>query len=135
MVLAGIPFHPQAQGAVESEPADFYVAENGRDEWSGRLAAPNEGRTDGPFATIERARDAVGEQKKTATKKDLVVLIRGGIHRLNATLVFSLEDSAAKGGTITYAAYPNEPPILTSGVPIRNWRRPRKTREICRRRR
>ena len=123
MVLVGFPLHATAQGAVESEPADFYVAENGRDDWSGRLAAPNETRTDGPFATIERARDAVGKLKKAAMEKDLVVLIRGGIHRLTETLVFSLEDSAAKGGTITYAAYPNEQPILTSGVPIRNWRR------------
>ena len=125
MVLAGFPLHAMAQGAVESEPADFYVAENGRDDWSGRLAASNETRTDGPFATIERARDAVRELKKTATKKDLAVLIRGGIHRLTETLVFSLEDSAAKDGMIIYAAYPNEQPILTSGVPIRNWRRPR----------
>lgn len=124
-VIAVIPFHPPAQGAVESAPADYYVAVNGRDDWSGRLAAPNETMTDGPFASIRRARDAVREQKKTATKKHLAVLIRGGVYRLKETLVFSPKDSAAMGGTTTYAAYPNEQPILTSGVPIRNWRRPR----------
>ncbi len=124
MALAAFPLHAIAQAAVEIEPADFYVATNGRDDWSGRLAAPNEARTDGPFATIDRTRDAVGKRKKTDAKKDLVVLIRGGIYRLTKTLVFLLEDSATKGGSITYAAYPNEQPILTSGVPIRNWRRP-----------
>jgi hypothetical protein len=33
----------------------FYVATNGNDAWSGRLAEPNAGKTDGPFATLERA--------------------------------------------------------------------------------
>ena len=33
----------------------FYVAPNGNDAWSGRLAAPNADKTDGPFATLERA--------------------------------------------------------------------------------
>jgi hypothetical protein len=125
VVLAGSRLHAEAQGTVDSKSADFYVAENGQDDWSGRLAAPNEARTDGPFATIGRARDAVRGLKKTATKKDLAVLIRGGIHRLTETLVFSLEDSAPQGGTITYVAYPNEQPILSSGVTIRNWWRPR----------
>ena len=32
-------------------PANFYVAKNGQDKWSGRLATPNTLRTDGPFAS------------------------------------------------------------------------------------
>ena len=37
----------------------FFVAPNGRDSWSGRLAVPNADGTDGPFATVERARNAL----------------------------------------------------------------------------
>ncbi|MBK6282561.1 MAG: hypothetical protein IPF54_07745 [Draconibacterium sp.] len=37
------------------EKADFYVAANGNDGWSGNLDSPNFAKTDGPFATIERA--------------------------------------------------------------------------------
>jgi hypothetical protein len=37
--------------------------------------------------------------------------------------VFSIEDSAAEGGTVTYAAYGQETPVLSSGVPIRGWRK------------
>jgi len=32
----------------------FYVATNGNDAWSGRLAEPNADKTVGPFATAER---------------------------------------------------------------------------------
>ena len=38
--------------------AAFFISKDGRDSWSGRLAAPNAEKTDGPFATIVRARDA-----------------------------------------------------------------------------
>ncbi len=33
-------------------PADFYVATNGNDSWSGTLFTPNSTNTDGPFATV-----------------------------------------------------------------------------------
>jgi hypothetical protein len=116
-----------AHNPDEATTADFYVATNGSDGWSGKPAQPNAAHTDGPFVTLSRARDAVRELKKISTKKDIIVRIRGGIYRLRETLVFSLADSAPNGGTITYAAYPNEQPILSSGVPIRNWRRLKKT--------
>jgi hypothetical protein len=125
LVLAAFPRPVASQAAIENVPADFYVAENGRDDWSGRLAAPNDAESDGPFATIARARDAVRKEKETAAKPNFTILIRSGIYRLRKTLVFSRDDSAPQGGTIAYAAYPNERPILTSGVPLRNWRRPR----------
>ena len=41
----------------------FFVATDGDDAWSGAVPEPNAGRTDGPFATLTRARDAVRELK------------------------------------------------------------------------
>jgi hypothetical protein len=38
---------------------ELYVSPDGNDAWSGTLAAPNAARTDGPFASLERARDGV----------------------------------------------------------------------------
>ena len=40
-------------------PADWYVSPFGRDTWSGRLPQPNADGTDGPFATLARARAAM----------------------------------------------------------------------------
>lgn len=44
--------------------ADFYVSTTGNDAWSGKLAEPNIGKTDGPFATVNRAKQAVRLIKK-----------------------------------------------------------------------
>ena len=123
LLLQATIWYSQAQNAQEATAADFFVAANGSNAWSGRFAQANPAGTDGPFATLPRARDAVRELKKRSSKKDLVVRIRGGLYRLKETLVFSLEDSAPGGGTITYAAYGKETPILSSGVPVRNWRK------------
>ena len=41
--------------------ADFFVSLEGSDSWSGTLPAPSQDKTDGPFATLARARDAVRE--------------------------------------------------------------------------
>ncbi|MEJ7614356.1 MAG: hypothetical protein SQA66_12055, partial [Candidatus Fervidibacter sacchari] len=45
--------------AQKQSPVTFYVAVNGNDSWSGRLPSPNRTKTDGPFATLQRALDAV----------------------------------------------------------------------------
>ena len=102
--------------------ADFYVATNGNDEWSGKLAQPNANKTDGPFATIEKARDEVRELKESYSHKNYKILIRGGTYFLNETVVFGLEDAAADNHTITYASYPAEEAILSSGVKIEGWK-------------
>lgn len=102
--------------------ADFYVSVGGSDRWSGTLAASNAQKTDGPFATLERARDAVRELKKQKAT-DIVVLIREGTYQLSSTIVFGLEDSAVGESTITYAAYPGETPVFSSGRKIEGWER------------
>ena len=124
IALAQTPGEPGAPGSKQRKVADFYVATDGSDEWSGQLPQPNQARTDGPFATLTRARDAVRTLKKETQKKEFLVLIRGGIYRLADTVVFSLEDSAPANGTITYAAYADESPVFTSAIPINRWHKP-----------
>lgn len=53
-----------ADNASAELKADFYVATNGNDLWSGTLSAPNEMRTDGPFASIECAQRAARSLRK-----------------------------------------------------------------------
>ncbi|QDU37998.1 hypothetical protein Mal4_23180 [Maioricimonas rarisocia] len=100
--------------------ADFFVSPNGADQWSGTLPEPNAGRTDGPFATLERARYAVRESGKNRSG-DVVVLIRGGTYRLKETVVFGVHDSGRGDSTVTYAAYPGETPVFSSGHEIHDW--------------
>ena len=102
--------------------ASFYVATDGKDAWSGTLPEPNHGGTDGPFATLARARDAVRQLPASQPEIRVVVQIRGGVHRLAETVVFGLEDSGEGDRTITYEAYPGETPVFSSAVEIGGWK-------------
>lgn len=107
--------------ASQIPQADYYVSVEGNDSWSGQLSAPNAARTDGPFATLQQARDAVQMTFENKPRK-LKVLIRGGLYRLSETVVFSLKDSAGEQ-TITYEAYPGEKPVFSSGVSVGEWKK------------
>lgn len=97
----------------------FHVATNGSDRWSGKPAAPNAVKTDGPFATVERARDAVRELKRQgALRQPVTVYIRGGRYALGEPLRFTAEDSGTLACPVTYAAYRDEKPILSGGRAI-----------------
>jgi len=95
--------------------AEFYVSPTGTDL--------NPGTKSKPFASLGRAREEVREQKRRKPNQNFKVLLRGGIYELKETVVFSLPDSATAGHTITYAAYPGETPVLSSGASLRNWKR------------
>lgn len=106
-----------------AEPqADFFVSTNGSDSWSGKQDMPNAQENDGPFATLERARDAVRDLKKNKAS-NIVVLVREGIYQLKNTVVFGMEDSGTGESTVTYAAYPDETPVFSSGQEIKGWQK------------
>lgn len=97
---------------------DLYVSTEGEDSWSGTAAQPNDDGTDGPFATIRRAKRAVRERKADAELDgSLTVWLRGGAYRLEEPLTFEPADSAP----VTYAAYPGEEPVITGDQPVEGW--------------
>ncbi|MEM2638710.1 MAG: right-handed parallel beta-helix repeat-containing protein [Candidatus Bathyarchaeia archaeon] len=101
----------------------FYVSPEGRDEWSGKLPEPNEDRTDGPFATITRAKAAVRESKKSGELKGpVVVKIRGGVYWLDEPIMFAPEDSGTEENPVIYQAYEGEVPVISGGYPVSGWR-------------
>jgi parallel beta-helix repeat protein len=121
VLLLLFPWIAPSQANLAS--GNFYVAPNGKDKWSGRLATPNTLRTDGPFATLARARDAVRSLKASgAATTPIRVLMRGGTYVLQESLVFGPEDSGTLEAPITYAAYPGEKPILSGGLAIKGWK-------------
>lgn len=104
----------------------FYVSPKGNDSWSGKLAAPNKGKTDGPFATLERARDAVRELKKKeggTLKTPVTIYIRGGLYLLDKPFVLTPEDSGTEKCPVTYAAYKNEKPLISGAVILSKWKK------------
>jgi len=128
--LRAAPAEPPAQRTGDTrsgarEEADFYVSPQGRDDWSGRSPVPKRSGSDGPFATLARARDAV-RQLEAKRRQDVVVLIRGGLYPAKQTIVFGPQDSPRHGFRTRYAAFPGERPIFSAAVTVRGWRRTEK---------
>lgn len=101
---------------------EFYVATNGNDQWSGLLPAPDSGHTDGPFASLERARDELRRLKSIAPLTNgATVYVRGGTYY--RTDVFELDppDAGMSNAPIVYRAYTNETPILSGALLITNF--------------
>jgi len=97
----------------------FFVAPNGNDAWSGRLAEPNAEQTDGPLAGISTARERIRALKRTAQLDGPVtVSLRAGVYLQAEALVFTPEDSAP----VCYTAYAGETAIIDGGERISGWR-------------
>ena len=127
LILGFLVVTPVRAAAVPGEKAgDFYVAINGNDRWTGTLAEPNEAKTDGPFASLERARDAVRALKKKGAP-GATISIRGGVYRLTRRFDLGTQDSGTKARPVVYAAYPGETPVLDGGIAISgDWKKPEK---------
>jgi hypothetical protein len=103
-----------------SQPILRYVSPQGSDTWSGTLPAPNRARTDGPFATLSRAQQAVREL--TRTGKPVTVQLRGGFYALTEPLHFTWQDSGTKDAPVRYEAFGKEKPIVSGGVRLTGWK-------------
>lgn len=112
-----------AAQSPDSSTADFYVASNGDDSWSGEIAQPRENQTNGPFATLQRAQAAVRALKAEEPNRTrpIVVMVRGGTYFLTKPLTFAPEDSGTLHAPVIYRAYPGEQPVLSGGQRITNW--------------
>lgn len=99
---------------------EFFVAVNGNDSWSGKLAEPNPERTDGPFSSLQKARDAIRKLKKDSRLPEggVTVFVRGGTYSLPQTLTFAAQDSGTPEAPVTYRAYQRETPVVIGGKPI-----------------
>ncbi len=92
----------------------LYVATIGKDNWSGKLEAPSPDGSDGPFATLERARTEVQKIKRAGGLADgVTVFVRGGTYFVAQTLKFGPEDSGEAKEPVVYRAYKDEKPVLT----------------------
>jgi len=80
----------------------------------------NPGTETQPFATLERARDAVRELKKSRglPKGGVAVFLRGGVYRIEKTFALSEEDSGTEAAPVVYRSYPNEEVRLVGGKEI-----------------
>lgn len=99
--------------------ADYYVAPDGNDEWSGTTPEPNAARSDGPFASVRRAHECAAARIAATAATDVLVRMRGGRYYVEPETVASI----AASRRIVFAPYGEEEAICSSGVDIPGWRR------------
>ncbi|MCC7494962.1 MAG: right-handed parallel beta-helix repeat-containing protein [Fimbriimonadaceae bacterium] len=108
----------------------LHVSPLGRDTWSGRLAAPR--GDDGPFATLQRAQQAVRQMRAQQPDQAVKVWLRGGRYELAETLLLGPADSGTAAAPVVWAAWPGEQPVLSGGRRLSGWQ-PRGAEQVLRR--
>lgn len=103
----------------QSHSIDLYLSPSGNDAWSGRLPEPNASATDGPFATLERARDELRRHSVSGA----TVWLRGGDYALAESFTLDARDIGLPEQPVTYRAYPGETArLLLGGRRVTNFR-------------
>lgn len=103
---------------------DIYIAPDGHDSWSGRFAEPDAVGKDGPFATLERARDEIRKLKReNGLHEPVTVHVRAETYFLDRTFKLTAEDSGTADAPVVYRGYGTERPLLVGGKPVAGFAR------------
>jgi hypothetical protein len=101
LIVTGAPGTP-----MRAEAGTIHISPAGNDAWSGRLAQPNSEGTDGPVATLERARDILRRAKSEGSR----VIVADGRYELRQPFVLTPVDSG-----VAYEAAPGARPVFSGG--------------------
>ncbi len=110
---------------IQCAEADIlYVSTEGNNGWSGRLAQPNTGRTDGPVASLAAARDKIRRLKSQGKITEPVrVIIQDGTYVLSEPFILTPEDGGTKECPISYEAAVSARPVFSGGRVITGFKR------------
>ena len=93
--------------------SEFYVSPDGDDAHAGTR--------DNPFASIERASQAVRSAVQSGQHGDVTVFLRGGLYAIENPLFFKAEDAGQEGIRVAFRAMEGEHPVLSGGRQINEW--------------
>ncbi|MFB3041491.1 MAG: right-handed parallel beta-helix repeat-containing protein [Candidatus Poribacteria bacterium] len=113
----------QMSAFEKSSEVTLFVANNGSDAWSGRIATPNAAETDGPFVTLERAREEIRRMKQSGGMPagGVTVELQGGVYQREGAFELSAEDSGREGAPVVYRARQGEDVRLVGGKVVTNF--------------
>lgn len=103
--------------SASAAPLVLHVTTNGSDNASGAITRR---AGDGPLATLGAA---LRKARAAKSPDGITIFLHGGVHRLTEPIVFTPEDSGASAGKpFTIAAFGQDRPVLSGGVPLKNWK-------------
>ncbi|MDX9981662.1 MAG: right-handed parallel beta-helix repeat-containing protein, partial [Lentisphaeria bacterium] len=97
----------------------FHVSPMGDDGWSGRLSTPSRLGRDGPFRTLERARQAVRAERDADGAR---VVLAAGEYVLPEGFALEAGDLGSQAAPIVYEAAPEALVVLRGDRPLADWR-------------
>jgi hypothetical protein len=103
-VAVTITFCGLSLAAENPSVTSLYVDVRGNDSWSGRVARPNPEKTDGPFATLQRARDEIRRLDRAQLREAIRVEMAPGIYEMSAPLELAAQDSGTANCPVEYRA-------------------------------
>jgi len=96
-----------------NQGSEYYVSPSGNDT--------NPGTREKPFASIEKAKEAVRSVWQSKQHADIKVYLDGGVYRLEEPIIFKPEDSGRENFQVIYKAMEGEKPIISGGMQINSW--------------
>ncbi len=101
-------------GACTSDNNTFYVSPSGDDH--------NPGTKNKPFATLNRAKEAVLEIFNEGDEnQEITVYFREGTYFFNETTVISEAEFSSGNNRTIFSAFENEKPVFSAGVKLEGW--------------
>ena len=102
----------------------LFVAVDGNDAWSGRQPTPD--GADGPFATLERARDEIRKIKSAhgLPQGGIAVELAGGTYEMPRALTLETQDSGTENAPVVYRARRGEEVRISGGKILTHFTRP-----------
>ncbi len=119
LVLRAAPLEPPLKPGLQ-----LYVSTTGNDNWSGKLRRPNLFKTNGPFASLEGARDAIRKLKEESRlpEGNIIVEVQGGVYELSGTFELRSEDGGANPDSrIIYQGQEGKEVRLSGGKMLAEW--------------
>jgi hypothetical protein len=97
----------------------IHVSPLGNDGWSGGLAQPDAGGTDGPVASLAGARAALRRARGGLVPTEPVrIVVADGHYGLAEALVLTPEDGGSASAPVSYEAAPGARPVFSGGRAI-----------------
>ncbi|APW58834.1 right-handed parallel beta-helix repeat-containing protein [Paludisphaera borealis] len=111
-----------SRSTAQAQPAPdlvLFVAPGGDDRWSGKITKAD-GRSDGPLASLQGARDRVRALRKGDAKRfgSVVVRIADGTYPVAKVVAFEPAD-----GSVVYQAEPGAKPVFDGGRAIHGFQK------------
>lgn len=99
--------------AVSVSGGEFFIAPNGKDT--------DPGTKEAPFASIEKARDAIRAEKEAGKNEPWTVNFAPGTYRIEKSILFDQADSGTKDAPIIYRGVSGRT-FVSGGKPLTGWK-------------